>query len=312
MWRIKYSVWARKVRKAYYEAVGAKQVEDMRRLIAHAATVSYEAAQKIYQAGNVSDLMLAGEQMQYERARMDLAKSSEEVSETREKMNRLMGLWGPRTDWKIPDKLPEPPREELPLDHVESLAVANRLDLAAARQEVKVRGQSLEIAQKWRWIASADVGVSSELDTDGQWVTGPVLSLELPIFDQHQAKIFRLEAQFRQSSKRMTALAVEIRSEVRALRNRLLMKRNLIDHYRNVTIPLSERIVDLTQKEYNYMLAGVFELLTAKKDEFDTCREYIEATRDYWVIRSELQQAVGGYLPAPAGPESRLETDHGN
>jgi outer membrane protein, heavy metal efflux system len=52
------------------------------------------------------------------------------------------------------------------------------------------------------------------------------------------------------------------------------------------------------------MLVGVFQLLTAKRDEIDAGRAYIEALRDYWIARTDLESAVGGELalaePSPA------------
>jgi cobalt-zinc-cadmium efflux system outer membrane protein len=44
------------------------------------------------------------------------------------------------------------------------------------------------------------------------------------------------------------------------------------------------------------MLLGVFQLLAAKQAEVAAYREYIEAVRDYWVARSELERAVGAPL----------------
>jgi cobalt-zinc-cadmium efflux system outer membrane protein len=289
---------AARVQKAYYEATGAKQVAEMRRLIAQAGQSSYEMAQRMYQAGNISDLNLANQRGLYEQTRMALARSETNVVTLREQLTDLMGLWGSQADYKIPSRLPDLPKDEMDFEHLESLAIANRLDLAAARQEVRVLAQNLGISRKWRWIGSVEAGVSSERDTDGQWITGPTLSLELPVFDQDQAKISRNEALLRQSQARLTALAVGIRSEIRSIRNRLLTTRNLVEHYKNVIIPLRERIVVLTQQEYSYMLAGVFVLLLAKQQEYDAYQEYIETVEQYWTTRSELQRAVGGRLPA--------------
>jgi len=284
------------VQALYYEALAAKQIRLIRQQITHASNASYEMTRRLHKAGNVSDLNLANEQGLYEQARVVLAGSEADLLAAREKLTRELGLWGSRTSWKIPDRLPEIPQQEISLANLEALAIENRFDLASARQEVEVLAQALGIKLDWRWIGSAEVGVSTERDTDGQWVTGPSLAVEIPIFDQHQADIARLEAQLRQSQKRLAAMAVEIRSEVRSLRNRLLMQRDLIDHYKTVIIPLRERIVDLTMKEYNYMLTGVFDLLMAKQQEFDDYQNYIEAIRDYWIARVRLQQAVGGRL----------------
>jgi cobalt-zinc-cadmium efflux system outer membrane protein len=296
-------ILATAVRKAYYESLAAKHMRKVRRAMTQTAEASHEMGQRLHKAGNLSDLDLANERDQYEQTRVSLAKSEAQILEAREQLNRLMGLWGRQTAWKLPNQFPDVPEDEIPLERLESFAITNRLDLAASRQEVDVLARALGITVDWRWIVSAEVGISSEWDTDGQWVTGPALSLELPVFNQRQAKIFRLEAQLRQSQKRMAALAVDIRSEVRSLRNRLLMTRDLIGHYERVVIPLRQRIVALTQGEYNYMLVGVFELLTAKEREFDAYQTYAETVLDYWIIRADLQRAVGGRLPSPARDE---------
>ena len=264
-------------------------------------------ARRMHRAGNLSDLRLAGEQGHYEQARMDAVQSTTRVVETREQLIRLMGLWGAQTKLKLTHRLPDVPAQEITLEHLESLAINNRLDLASARQEVEVLAQALGITLDWRWIGKADVGVSTERDTDGQWVTGPSLTLELPVFNQGQADIARLEARLRQVQKRLAAQAVNIRSEVRTLRERLIMHRRMAGHYKEVVLPLHERIVQLTLQEYNYMLTGVFDLLIARQNEFDNYQKYIETVRDYWVTRSQIQRVVGGKLPPPV---HRDENEH--
>ena len=288
---------AAEVRAAYYRTISASQIEQMRQHIAEAAEASYEMARRMHRAGNISALNLAGEQGHFEQARIDYARSTALVIESREQLIRLMGLWGTQTEFKLAPQLPDVPVQEIALEHLESLAIKNRLDLASARQEVEVLAQALGITLDWRWIGKADVGVSTERDTDGQWVTGPSLTLELPIFNQRQADIARLEAQLRQGQKRVAAQAVNIRSEVRSLRSRLMIQRHLVEQYKKVVLPLQERIVHLTLQEYNYMLSGVFELLMARQNEFDNYQNYIETVRDYWITRAQIQRVVGGRLP---------------
>lgn len=292
---------ATEVRKAYYRAVSAEGVAHMRRLVAEAAQASFEMATRIHEAGNLSDLKLALEKGNFEKARVARAHSEMASRTAREELIRLLGLWGDEVAFQLPTQLPNLPTQEIPPERLESHAVVHRLDLAAARQEMAVMAQGLGIAVDWRWLGGAEVGAGTERDTDGQWVTGPTFSLELPLFDQGQPEIARQQALFRQSRQRLTALAVAARSEVRTLRDRLLTTRNLAGHYREVVIPLRERIVELWMREYNYMLAGVFEVLLAKQEEFDGYQEYIEAIRDYWITRAELQLALGGRLPE-AGP----------
>ena len=41
-------------------------------------------------------------------------------------------------------------------------------------------------------------------------------------------------------------------------------------------------------------------MLAAKEREQDAERGYVEALRDYWIARAELERAVGGRLPDEA------------
>jgi len=290
-------------------ALGAEQMTAVRKLVVDAAEASAELAQRLHEAGNISDLQLTNEIGLYESARVAWAKSDTQRIATREALTRLMGLWGSRVAWTLPQSLPEVPSEERPLEDLEAAAIECRLDLAAAREASEVLAQALGVTRDWRFLAVADVGVSAERDTDGQWVTGPELSLELPIFDQRQAEIARRVADLRRADDRVFALAVGIRSEVREARDRLVALRRLVDHYRDVVIPVREAAVAFTQQEYNYMLVGAFELILAKQAEYDAYQEYMEADRDYWVTRSDLERAIGGGLSSSSSAVRPAETE---
>jgi cobalt-zinc-cadmium efflux system outer membrane protein len=290
--------FAAEVQKSYFAAIGAKQIRNMRNEITVAAGNAFELAQRLHSAGNISDLELATENAHFEQMRLELAGSEVALIDAREQLTRLMGLWGHQTDWRSPEQLPDIPADEIALEHLESIAIENRLDLAAEKMGVEALAQALGITIDWRWVGQIEVGVSTERETDRTWVTGPALAIELPIFNQRQADIARLEAQLRRSQKRLTAQAIEIRSEIRSLRNHLVMQRNLIDHYRSTVLPLREQIVDLTLKNYNYMLMGAFDLLMAKQQEYESYQKYLEAVRDYWIIRADMQRSLGGSLPA--------------
>jgi len=60
------------------------------------------------------------------------------------------------------------------------------------------------------------------------------------------------------------------------------------------------KILDLTLQHYNTMFRGAYDLLLAKQNEVVTERASIDALRDYWIARAELERALGGALPAVA------------
>jgi len=53
----------------------------------------------------------------------------------------------------------------------------------------------------------------------------------------------------------------------------------------------------------------VFELIQAKRQEYDAYQSYLEAIRDYWLARTDLMRAVGARLPsestATEGPQMK-------
>ena len=293
---------AHETRVAYVTLQGAQQVAEMRRAIAGAAEASMELAGRAQAAGNISELDLANEQGLYEDVRLDLARSEAEITAARERLGRLMGGLD-EGRWSVAPRLAELPAADPPIEHVEALAVEQRLEVGAARRELEAAGHALAMAEDFRALGGATVGASLQRDPEGNRVAGPTASLELPIFDQKQAAIARLRAQRRQAELRLEGLLVDVRSEAREARSRLALARAVVERYRTVVVPLRERIVRLSQSHYDAMLLGVYQLLLAKRSEVNAYREYIEAVRAYWVARSELSRALGGRLTAaPVAP----------
>jgi cobalt-zinc-cadmium efflux system outer membrane protein len=288
---------AGEVRQQYYFIQALQQLVELRGTVFETAQASAELSERQYKAGNIGELELETERGIYQQAKLDLGRDELQLAVQRERLTRLLGLWGSQTEWKISTKLADIPSREEGLEHLESLAIARRLDVATARQEAQVFAQALHVAKSSRFIGAVEVGVSRSTGPEpGIRVIGPTLRLELPIFDRRQALIRRLEAQLSQSEKRLAALSIDARSEVRTARLTLLSERQVVEHYRKVLLPIRERIVALSQQRYNAMLIGVFQLLLAKQAEVDAYRQYIDSVRDYWIARAELERAVGGPL----------------
>ncbi|WP_141328273.1 TolC family protein [Myxococcus sp. AB025B] len=317
---------AAEARKVFREVQARQQLVELRRMVVEASEAAAELATLQHAAGNLTDLDLATEKAAAEEARLELAREELTLVEDRERLNRLLGLWGGRTQWAIAEKLPAPPEEEATLERLESLAIRQRLDIDAARKQTELMWNALELARSTRFFGRVDVGVHTHRDANGPRLLGPTLSLELPIFDQRQALIAKLEAQHRQSERRQTELSVNARSEVRAARARLLTLRGVSERYQRVVLPLREQVVEQSQLQYNAMQIGLYALLDAKQSQVEAYRAYIETVRDYWMAHAELEQLVGGRLPGgsratpaaapehprPTPPETETPSSHGH
>lgn len=289
--------FAARVRTAYYELVGDAQRLELLLTVSDAAEAAAEFAIRQYDAGNLSRLEQTGHQAFYAQTLREAARIETQLALDRERLNALMGLWGAETAWRLPNRLPEIPDEDALPDDVESLAIRQRLDLAVAMGEINAVNYARVMARKFRYIGLLDIGVSTERETEGQYVTGPSLQIELPIFDQGQARVARIESELRRAERDVEALAIHVRAEVRAARQKLASARESVEFYRRVILPLHETIVHEAQLHQNAMLIGLYDLLFVKQNQVNAAREYIESLRDYWVARTELARAVGGRLP---------------
>jgi len=288
---------AAEVKIAFYTAQARQQLLERLQVISQTNQTALEFTQRLHDAGNVSDLELANQQGSYEQSRLELSQTELQVRRDRERLNRLLGLWGNSIDWKMGDHLPELPEREVSLQNLESRAISQRLDLRAQRMQLDLIGQSLALRTKTRYVPAAiRLGVDTERETDAQRVTGPTLDLELPIFNQGQGEIARLTAEYRQGQRKLEALAINIRSEVREARDQLVAARDLTSRIGKHLLPTQQQALNLTLQHYTYMLKGAYDLLLAKQNEVAAERSYIEAWRDYWIARAELERAVGGSL----------------
>ena len=164
-------------------------------------------------------------------------------------------------------------------------------------------GRAVALKRRTRFFpVGIHLGVSTEKEPDGLRVTGPELALQLPIFDTGKASLARLEAEHRRSQRQLEALAVNTRSEVREIRDRMLAARDLATYYRETLLPQRVHILDLTLRYYNAMFKGAFDLLLAKQAEVEAEKAHLAAWRDYWIAKAELERALGGALPTVGGP----------
>jgi cobalt-zinc-cadmium efflux system outer membrane protein len=299
------------VKSAFYSVQASQQLLSRFKVIVDTNTASLDLAQRQHEAGNITDLALAQQQASYSRSRLDVASTEAEIRRNRERFNRLLGLWGADTDWQIAGELPEVPSSDFPMGALERLAISQRLDLQADYLQGMSQGKNLGLTKSFRLVGALDFGFNSERETDAQTRTGPTFAIELPIFNQGQARIARSEAALRQAQDKFEALAVDVRSQIRELRDELASKREIARFYQEELLPGERQILKESLMQYNAMEIQNFELFSTKAEEARTEREYLEAVRDYWITRAELERAVGGNLNPrqPGDGKSQLVSD---
>lgn len=292
------------VKSAFYELQGDKQFLAKLETAAEVNSASSDIAERLNKAGNINELELLQEQTGSQQVQLDLKRTKAAVLGAREKVNRLLGLSGAVvSSWTVAEKLPELPPSDPASGRMESLALAQRQDLAAQRETVKAFTQMLSLKSKMRLFPMVNLGVDTERNPDRTRVTGPTLDLQIPVFNWGTAKVKRAEAELAQARATQEAMESEVRSDVRTALAGVQAARTAAEYLRSTLLPQRQKILSQTLLHYNAMQVSTFVLLRAKEDEVNSERESIEALRNYWTARAELERAVGGSLNARVSPK---------
>jgi cobalt-zinc-cadmium efflux system outer membrane protein len=278
--------FAVQVRAVFHGHQANEQLLELRQSIVHALTASYDVSRRLHEAGNITDLDLARDRASMEASKLALRSAEVTARQSREQLNSFMGTWGEDTKWDIDGRLPEIPSEPLRMSGIEQAALTRSIDLSHARQRILVAGQQLGYDRATALIPALDLGVGAERELEEGWKV---------------ARIGRALAELRRAQQEYYALAVRIRAVARAAQDRLQGTQDRALYYRDILLPLQERIVNEAQLQYNAMQVGIFQLLRDREQQIETGVAYVEALREYWLARAELEQLSSGRLPVSNG-----------
>lgn len=283
------------VKKAFYELQAALQMLEVRESILSSSEASYFTAKKIHDAGNTTTLKLGNQKALFEEAKIEKLNAEGEVKERRELLSSMMGLDSSTDSWEIHSRLDIPPKESLDSKSLEDTALVKNMELISSREAIDTLRKELGLSSS-NFLSNGEIGVSSERDIDGGWVTGPNLLIPLPIVDQGQGYIARTTSELNKRVSNYEAMIIEKRANIRATLSQMEKARAKALLYRDEILPLRRELTEETQTRYDSMLVGVFDLLLAKQSEIQAGANYIEALKEYWIRRSELEKEVGVQL----------------
>jgi hypothetical protein len=282
------------VRVAFIEYQAAEQGLELARTVLAATQAAAEAAARLHEAGNTTDLELADQRAFNEEARVALRRAETLRLRARAHLNALMGL-EPNAEWSpASTRLPEPPAEELALKGLEQRALDRNLALRSAKARATAADERVTLATVEGVLPELRGGVS--VRREGEWGVGPAASLEVPLFYQGQGASEAARSERNRQRELGTGLGVKIRAAARTLADQLATARANALEYRDVLLPLRQRVLDQTELQYNAMSVGVFQLLQAKREEIETARVYVDLLREYWSSRIEVERLEAGRI----------------
>ncbi|QNP59718.1 TolC family protein [Paenacidovorax monticola] len=312
-------------RRAWLRAVAAEQVLAAQERMHEAAEAGGELARRMARVGNWSRLQQARELGVQQESAAQLSRARLAAALEREQLTRLMGLWGPQTEYRLPQQLPALPAQASALhtgEGIEATALRERLDLRALRRDL----DHVADREGWTGVGSVfgDVGLSysrntaTEKDSGHSDITrGWELEVPIPLFDWGGAASGRARAEVQRSAALLQDGAVRARSEARAAWRSYRTAWDLAHQQQTEVLPLARFVQDETALRYNGMLASVWELLAQARNATQAVATATQAQRDFWLADTDLQLALTGTSPgalqgvtASSAPTSTASQGH--
>ena len=281
-------------RRAWYQAVSAAQTARYMEQVKEAAEASAQLARRMAQVGNFPKLTQMREQVFYAETAAQLARARQMATVERERLTRLMGLYGDDLGFKLPERLPDLPADTPEMKDLEATAMAQRYDVQAAKRAAESLAESLGLTKATRFVNALELGPASTREDPERWKRGFEISLQIPIFDWGGARVAKAEAIYMQSVHRVAETAINARSEVREAYASYRIAYDTAKHYRDEIVPLRKKISVETLLRYNGMLMSVFELLADAREQVMSVNATIEALRDFWLAENALQGTLNG------------------
>ena len=287
------------VRQAWVRAVSAQQTLQYAKQVNDTAKAGAELARRMQQVGNFTKLQRARQQAFYADSVARLASAGNAATADREELTRLLGLTDTQaTELKLPDRLPDLPKEPRQPSAVNANAMQQRLDVRLARNQLDIAGK----AQGLRLLSSlvdTEVGIRRDTIFDNAAGTktprtGYELAIRLPLFDWGSAQRQAMNAQTLAAVNRYESIARGASSQLRQSYSAYRTAHDVASHYRDEIVPLRKVIAEENQLRYNAMLISVFELLADSREQVSSVIAAINAYQQFWLADAALAASTTG------------------
>ena len=288
-----------RVRQAWVRAVAAQQTLQYAKQVYDSAEAGAELARRMQGVGNFNRITRAREQAFYADAATRLSTAQHQVTASREELVRLLGLDESQAQaLKLPERLPDLPKQALDPQAVGSLATRARLDirLAQAALDGAAKAQGLNMVTSFTDIELTGRRNTTFDNAEGTRSTarGWEIDVRLPLFDwggmQRDAMNARTLAAANQLEGTVRSAGSSLRESYSAYRTAYDVAR----HYRDEVVPVRKVIAEENQLRYNGMLISVFELLADARDQVGAVTAALDAQRQFWLADAALQASVIG------------------
>lgn len=285
-----------RVRVAFYDLQAATEILGITQHALEALGAAREAAHALQAAGNMRALDVAARDAAYEEERVRVAEAELECILMRERLQRLLGLHGEETMWTVEGALPNAPQEDADVEGIERRAIEASLELRALRAQMVGAARRAGLARVEGMLPEVLVDVHV-LVGDGATATqiGGGLAVRLPVFDRGDAEVAAYEHTLDAAFERYVGMAIDVRSQARETRARVLSAGTRARHYAQVILPARRHVLDETLLQYNAMQVSIFGLLSALRERQMREVDAVRTRHEYACALASMDALLAGH-----------------
>ena len=288
-----------RVRQAWVRAVAAQQTLQYAKQVYDSAEAGAELARRMQGVGNFNRITRAREQAFYADAATRLSTAQHQVTASREELVRLLGLDESQAQaLKLPERLPDLPKQALDPQAVGSLATKARLDIRLAQTALDgaAKAQGLNMVTSFTDIELTGRRNTTFDNAEGTRsnARGWEIDVRLPIFDWGGMQRDAMNARTLAAANQLEATARAAGSSLRESYSAYRTAYDVARHYRDEVVPVRKVIAEENQLRYNGMLISAFELLADARDQVGAVTAALDAQQQFWLADAALQASVIG------------------
>lgn len=291
-----FADYAYKARLAFYQAMAAKQMVGLAEQSYKATEASAYSAQALYDAGNIPMLNVNREKLFAAQMEAQLIQAKRHQKMAERRLAQAMGLHPEKAgSIKLEGRLRTPDRNELDPLPIQGVMDRN-LELKHRGALIQAAGARMGLSDVMSFVG--DVEGEFEVERhDGKYEYEAGIGFELPIFNFGQGKREANRARMEMMAQRYEAAMYSLNATSRILYDELSAARENVLLQRKKVLPLSNKVLQGMQLDYNAMQIGVFDLLAAKREQLAIGIAYIESVEDYWRTRAAYEYLLAGGSP---------------
>ncbi len=292
-------------RRQYYRAVAANAQASFYQEAKASSDAASELFRRLGESGGINKLNQAREFAFDAELGAQLAQARLQQRQERERLVRLLGLWGGDLKFRLPGTLPPlPPLRTVKA--IEAEALRKRIDVQIARGDLDLLAKTLGLTQATRFVNDIDllgrrtyerestVLPDGDIERNSLRTRTVALEIEIPIYDFGQSKVVQAEQTYMQAANRLAERAVNVRSEAREAYTAYRGAHDIARHYIANVLPLRRIIQDEAQLQYNGMLIDVTQLIADARGRILSNVAGINARRDVWIAHTDFKHALIG------------------